>query len=254
MINVLRQFLQRLPESSLKNRLRCFYHNRCERNPFRMYFRRGLFEIHYPDFCLRFHENPFSDLAVEGPGYFYKREIQVGDIVVDAGAYVGALTLLMAARAGRTGHVIAFEPDADNARRLRANVALNGFAPVTVIEQGLWNKTTELAWCDPGTHTARLAEDAHGQTCIRVTGLDEALAKRDITGVNFLKMDVEGAELAALEGAHDTLLRDNVHVAVASYHECGDGITAPHVEAALRNLDYYTETGFPQHRTTWGWR
>lgn len=238
------------------NHLRCLKHNRLERNPFSIHWRGGVFRVDYPAFSIRFHDNPFSDLALEGPGYFLRRTIQPGDTVVDAGAYVGALTVFMAVQAGSEGRVIAFEPDPGNASRLRANLALNHLENVTVVEKALWNAEGTAHWGNPGTPMARasIEPDATDSLHVGLTTLDRALHELGVERIDFLKADVEGAELRLLEGAEQTLSHSDVHVAIASYHRDESGITAPRVEECLRTLGYQCETGNPRHLTTWGWK
>src|SRR5258708_6355023 len=70
--------------------------------------------------------------------------LRPGDVAVDIGANLGYLTVLAALLVGPTGHVVAFEPDAENAARLRANLALNDCSNVTIIEKAVTNRVGDI--------------------------------------------------------------------------------------------------------------
>lgn len=227
-----------------------------EKNSFQMQYCKGCFVLKYPEFSLRFYKNPFSELVLEGSGYFLRRNVQSGDVIVDAGTYEGALTILMAMKTGPNGKVIAFEPDPCSASRLKANIALNNLENIAVVEKALWDDHGKASWENLGQPDARATSesslaDAHH---VALTTLDQALGELGVSAIDFLKMDIEGAELRALRGAKTTLTRSRAHVAIASYHQDEIGMTAPRVEEYLRKLGYQCETGNPQHLTTWGWR
>ncbi len=171
--------------------------------------------------------HPLAGLRMKGPGVFgtyierpYEPEvssalvnlIQPGWICVDIGAHIGYFTLLLAHLVGEGGHVFAFEALPENARWLRENVAINGFTARVTVEN--------MAVTDGQTSTIRLHAPPHYTTEwsivrpssdrrsveIRATCLDEYFAHRP--KVDFIKMDVEGAEYLALQGGRTVLYRD----------------------------------------------
>ena len=72
--------------------------------------------------------------------------------------------------------------------------------------------------------------------------------------VDFIKMDIEGAELAALEGAIKTLTSNNLQLAIASYHIVDGQQTFMKLEEQLGRLGYKTETAFPPWLVTYAWK
>ncbi len=143
---------------------------------------------------------------------FLKRRQTAGWCSIDAGANVGAVTLALARFAGPAGRVIAFEPGPPNVKRLRANLELNPElqARVTVVAEGLGNTPGTLYWEEesgnPGNALLRESESA--ATCaVAVTRIDDYLRKHPVARLDFIKIDVEGMELAVLQGASETIAR-----------------------------------------------
>lgn len=148
--------------------------------------------------------------------YVAHAQLSPGDLVLDLGAYCGASTVAFARRVGLTGHVVAFEPDPANAAALRENVARHGLANVTVVEAGIWRESTVLQFSSEGNMGSALAAvlpRAIDTRAVRVVSLEDAVRNAcELTGlerVAFVKMDIEGAEVAALESAR-AVLREHV--------------------------------------------
>ena len=156
------------------------------------------------------------------------RHLKPGAIAIDVGANVGWHTLLMAARAGSTGRVYAFEPNDSTRRRLVSAVEANDLTHVTVDGRGVADRVgtsgfqAPLAghvWDGTGRLTAEPAQDRRegrereeGQerperqtTAIECTTLDAFVAERHIDRLAFVKIDVEGWELSVLRGARHVL-------------------------------------------------
>lgn len=184
-------------------------------------------------------------------GYERLRPLRRGDIVVDAGAYPGDYTLLASERVGEEGHVYAYEPGAKNRAVLERNLRRAGVRNVTVIGAALWNEDTRLRMTSQGLASGI---DGAGGEAVDARRLDGECARLGISRLDVLKMDIEGAELEALEGAAETLRRLRPHVCVASYHLVGGETTALRVEALLRAAGLEAQTGYPKHLTTHGSR
>ena len=126
--------------------------------------------------------------------------------VVDVGANVGAVTLLMAKLVGPAGRVLAVEPGPPYVERLRANLALNTSLSdrVAVHQVGLSDAPGMLQWRpDPNTPFNAGLSAAHpdsvpGEVSVPVTTLDALVASRELDRLDFIKIDVEGMELEVL--------------------------------------------------------
>ncbi len=144
----------------------------------------------------------------------FKRILRPGMSVIDIGANVGFLTLTAAALVGPSGSVLAVEPNPMNVKLMEASRRLNGFAQIKILpvaagrEAGMLalrtdgsnGTTTQL----PGNYAAPL-----GATMVPVVGLETVLGDRKNDRVDFIKVDVEGAEGAALAGLSSIIERDH---------------------------------------------
>jgi FkbM family methyltransferase len=135
---------------------------------------------------------------------FLQREVRRGDRAIDLGANIGYFTLLLAKLVGPEGHVIAFEPDSENFALLEQNVRANDFENVDLRRQAVADRSgTTLLYrnpVNPGDH--RLVGDSRMEREeVEVVRLDDA-AEKEFGRLGWIKMDVQGAELAALRGMH----------------------------------------------------
>jgi FkbM family methyltransferase len=133
---------------------------------------------------------------------------RAGEVVVDAGAHIGVYTL-RAAHAG--ARVLAFEPDPGTASMLAGNIRLNGFQDVTVRQVALGDVAGEVSLYIPSDYAGR-ASVAHSRPSdtvrtVPLALLDDELLALGVGGVDWLKVDVEGAEVELLRGAVRTLDR-----------------------------------------------
>ena len=132
--------------------------------------------------------------------------ITQGAVVYDVGANVGIYSLLASLRAGPSGKVYAFEPLERNLQHLRRHIALNNLQNCTVFEEAVCNEegTRRFSTAASDSCTARLSPD--GEIRVPSTTLDTCIygAKR-LCPPDIIKIDVEGAELEVLEGAHRAL-------------------------------------------------
>jgi FkbM family methyltransferase len=122
-------------------------------------------------------------------------------IFIDVGANFGAFVIPLAKLAQNT-RFFAFEPNPMTAGALRANIRLNGVANVTAIEAAISDADGEVTFSDtndPATNRILEADD-HGLTVV-ARSLDSFCHEYALERIDFLKIDVEGAELDVLHGA-----------------------------------------------------
>jgi FkbM family methyltransferase len=171
--------------------------------------------------------------------------VRPGWTAVDVGANIGYFTLLMANLVGPQGKVIAFEPLAENLRILKENIQLNGHANVVVENLALMSRTEriELRSATPGaiTWVASVKIDQNSAVesqSVEAVTLDEYVQTKGIAKVDFLKIDVEGAEASVLEGATDVLHRDKP-VLLIEMHELDRFKDKHPAILKLRDHDYH---------------
>lgn len=162
----------------------------------------------YPDSLEASRLIYFSGLPDPTEMIFLKRYLRPGDRAIDAGANVGLYTLYLASLVGSDGHVLAFEPDQVNAARLSENVAINRLDNVTVRVTAV-SDFAGTADFTTGVDTANcfsdLREFGEERQLVEVVTLDSEVRERCAV----CKMDVEGAEPAALRGAERLLAEAN---------------------------------------------
>jgi FkbM family methyltransferase len=160
-----------------------------------------------------------------------------GDILVDGGGCSGDTALYFAAAVGPAGQVHSFEFAPDNLEILRSNLALNpGLAPrVRVMPAALWSSSgSRLPYAGQGAATAVTPDVVPGADAAPTVALDDYVEDAGLPRVDFIKLDIEGAELAALQGAERALRRWRPRLAVAVYHRLSDFVEIPRY---MRELD-----------------
>jgi FkbM family methyltransferase len=135
--------------------------------------------------------------------------LKPGDVVIDGGANIGIYTILAAAAVGPKGRVIACEPSPGTIAMLRENVRLNDFRWVDVQECALAAEPGRRQFhaFTPGSGYSSFAPADQGsgtQVEVAVTTLDD-LAEPLLARIALVKLDTEGAELLALQGARRLL-------------------------------------------------
>jgi FkbM family methyltransferase len=144
-----------------------------------------------------------------------RRVVAEDAVCIDAGANIGLYSLGLSSLAPK-GHVYAFEPSPGAMRWLDENLATNGAGNVETFGAALGDRVGtanfhDVPWFMAGGFTteegAYLASDAVGSTLVEVpcTTLDAFVEEAGIERVDVIKIDVEGGEMAVLEGAARTL-------------------------------------------------
>jgi len=195
--------------------------------------------------------------------YFLKREIQIVDSVsflstyrelfeneiykfvtqssvpyiIDCGANIG-LSVIYFKKLYPNAEIIAFEPDGDVFDVLEYNIKAFNFSNVKLVKKGIWNKEGVLRFYAEGADGGRIALDSDKENIIEIetVGLRTFLERP----VDFLKIDIEGAETDVLEDCKDLL--KNVSKLFVEYHSF-----SRRSQTLDKILKIMSESGFRYH-------
>jgi FkbM family methyltransferase len=168
-----------------------------------------------------------------------------GDVAVDAGGCWGDTALWLAYAVGAQGQVHTFEPTPTNRQVLAHNLGLNpALAPrITVWSDPLGPVPGIPVWLPDVLAAGATMQTEHTSDASVPTvecasqSIDALVADGRIPRVDFLKVDVEGADLGVLQGAADTIRSHRPRMAIACYHKPDDLVAIPDFVASL-GVDY----------------
>ena len=153
-------------------------------------------------------------------------KLREGDIVVDVGAHIGTFTVKAAKAVGNKGKVIAIEPEANNLKLLSRNVEANGLQNVSIVPKGIWGskgrlklnishkRSTGHSFYTDEQHETK---DTNEFNEVEIDTVDNIIGQVGIGPVNFIKMNIQGAEIEAIRGM-DEILSSDVKLAIAGSH------------------------------------
>jgi FkbM family methyltransferase len=199
-------------------------------------------KISYPDATL--HEMALDELGYhvrlfDGPlgvmcvfvlkQYEYRKcaptvKARPGDYVIDGGGCWGDTALYFASEVGDSGKVFSFEFLPENMDILRRNLSLNPAltSRIELVPKALWDGSGEVIRYragGPGTSLTRDHPDEDSDALeVTTTTIDDLARSRNLPRIDFIKMDIEGAELKALAGAEETLRTHRPRLAISAYH------------------------------------
>ena len=142
---------------------------------------------------------------------------------LDIGSFDGQTLLDAYRKYGKIQLAIAYEPDPQNIILIK-----NKFAEINIAEQiffipcGVWSKTETLRFAAGGGESSSIQEN--GDIIIQCLSLDETLLD---VNIGYIKMDIEGAEIDALQGAQYTIKKYRPTLAISLYHKPEHLFTIP---------------------------
>jgi FkbM family methyltransferase len=176
--------------------------------------------------------------------HFYK--VKSNNVVLDAGANCGHLSIFFSKLVGKGGMVYAFEPDTINIGRINRNKQLNKdlFDNIKIEEMLLWNENKLVDFYEAGTVGSSAIWIPDADKCVKkqAVRIDDWVTKNSIKKLDFIKMDIEGAEIEALEGCVQTIETLQPNLAIASYHIVDGEPTYFKVEDFLKKWNYPYKT------------
>jgi FkbM family methyltransferase len=211
---MLRCFLQKSSSrklEALRFRMKRGWNRVCPWVPLPVRLPFGSWWLAWSDAC---GDEVFTGRFEEAERRFVENFLQPEMITLDIGAHHGFYTLLASKKVGAQGLVVAFEPSLRERTRLVRHLRLNRCANVLVEGVALGSKEGQADFFvvggrETGCNSLRPPKVVEPTTVIRVPvlTLDSYLHGKKICNPDFIKMDVEGAELEVLKGATELLQR-----------------------------------------------
>jgi FkbM family methyltransferase len=141
------------------------------------------------------------------------------EVLIDCGAYTGDTIAKFVSLHPEYEKILAFEPDPENFSILHATHGAN--PQIMLFNAGAFDSNGNMQFSAQGTSGSEIINQASvGNLSIQVRTIDSL----GLAHVSFIKMDIEGAELPALQGARGTILRDKPKLAICIYHSNEDMI------------------------------
>lgn len=167
--------------------------------------------------------------------YTYKSEernveVENDDIVFDCGGCYGDTAVLFGSKAGKQGKVYSFEFIPSNIEIFKKNIALNeNVKNVEIISNPLWEKSDiKYYYKDDGPSSSISSDYFEGNEGVVISmSIDDFVKLKSLPKVDFIKMDIEGAELPSLRGAVNTLQAFKPKLAISIYHSMNDFVEIP---------------------------
>ncbi len=183
---------------------------------------------------------------------FLRTALQPGMVVLDGGANEGLFSLYAARRVGPRGAVLAVEPSTREFARLRANIALNRLDNVKTFDVALGSQVGEALLAVARSRHAGMnaieAADANESPAawtsstepVPLETIDELVARAGLDRLDLVKLDVEGSEVDALDGARATISRFRPTILLEAEEQrlASQGRTKEELVRALNELGY----------------
>lgn len=167
--------------------------------------------------------------------------VHEGFVAIDVGAHLGYYALILSRIVGSDGQVIAFEPIPSNFRILSDNIGLNRCNNIQAVNKAVSDRSGQLEGTLPMESTlpssfTLLKNEGVNKIRVEAVSLDDFLKEWD-RPVDFIEIDVEGAEGLVIEGARKTI--ETYHpILLVEIHHFGKSLESSEVPRQLEELDY----------------
>lgn len=155
-------------------------------------------------------------------------DVRPGDVIIDGGAFIGDSAVLFDAKTGGNCEIHAFELFDENLKLLQRNLQHNGLMDRVFVNRLALGDASDIELSIGVTRLqASMSLMYPGSLKVKMVRLDDYVKERGLTRVDFIKFDIEGAEIPALEGARETIERFRPRMALCLYHKWDDVLTIP---------------------------
>lgn len=167
-----------------------------------------------------------QDISAWQNEYFIPEILQLGEheVFIDAGAYTGdTISQFLEYVNNQYDKIIAFEPDESNFWKCQEYIKKWESDKIQLYHLGLWNRNQRLNFDSKADMSSSI--DAEGNYEVDVVALDNFLGIEQ--RISLVKMDIEGAELKALQGMQQLIKANKPKLAISIYHKAEDIIAIP---------------------------
>lgn len=166
----------------------------------------------------------YTDITLHGESEYFVGDFfkpVEAEVFIDGGAYTGdTVEEFIDWTKGNYKCIYSFEPDRRYVEELEKKRYRYG-EKIRFFNSGLYSSDRELVLTEVENKSSYLGTDCReGAYTVSCIALDKVIKKEDT--VTFLKMDIEGAEIEALKGARNVIVRDRPRMAVCIYHKLND--------------------------------
>ncbi|WP_417539728.1 FkbM family methyltransferase [Marinobacter sp.] len=178
------------------------------------------FELLGYDWFSGVHDIQFDQYATD------RFDVRPGDVIIDGGAFIGDTAVLFAAKTAGDCQIHTFELLEENLALLQHNIERNGIADrVTVNRVALGDERGKELSIAVTRLQASMSLMFPGALKVPLIRLDDYVQDMGLERVDFIKFDIEGAEIPALEGARQTIETHHPRMALCLYHKWDDVLT-----------------------------
>ena len=175
-------------------------------------------------------------------------EVSPGDTVMDIGAFRGDSALFFSEKCGATGKIYAFEALPKHIKEIQGHSS-KAVCPIEIIPLAAWDAPAKLSITASGGEST-VNTEGRGDG-VDADSIDNVVGAHNIDSVNFIKMDIEGAEFRALSGAKKTISQFKPKLAISVYHLADDLYTIPNLLKSYNpQYKFYLRHYHPRHDET----
>jgi len=161
-----------------------------------------------------------------------ENNIKKGDVVLDLGANIGVHTLLLAKLVGENGRIYAFEPDPGNFKLLKKNINANKYRNIITIQKAITDVNDIIKFYQMKEYPAgnKIHDASNKLRFIEVESITlDSFFEELEPKIDFIKMDIEGAEVRALKGMKNIIKNNKDIKIIAEFcpillKACGSGV------------------------------
>lgn len=203
---------------------------------------------HYINNNFKFYYTSLPEEEWEISEYTNKYKPTKGDVIFDIGAYCGLSTYYFSKMVGPMGRVFSFEPDTNNQIYLNKNIKLHTLSNVVTVKKGVWSEKTKLEFFDEGALGSSIKSMGYRNpnsksVKIDVMSLEDYYTHYNLSKINLIKMDIEGAEIEAIEGSIDFIRNMNIHFAISShFSQTHNNMSHTILKDIFKKIGYKTHT------------